>query len=116
MTMLAISLMVFSTVLLIVSVYYIGTSTRHKERMALIERGEDVKKIFDNRQTLDIIKFGMAFIGGGIGFLVGAWLEDARYFNSDIEMPLYHAPIFVCVGLSLILFYRFYGKKYRNPE
>ncbi|MCE7992041.1 MAG: hypothetical protein HEP71_08675 [Roseivirga sp.] len=116
MDLIGIALMVFSTALLTASVYYIMTTTRHKERMALIERGEDVKQIFDKRAALDALKLGMALVGAGIGFFIGMMLEDSRVFNSDIELPLYYAPIFVCTGIGLILFYKLFGDKYKFPE
>ena len=106
--------MVFSTVLLIVSVYYIMTTTRHKERMALIERGMDPNTVKDERLFLDAMKFGMALIGGGIGFFIGTVLEDARIFNSDIELPLYFAPVFICCGIALVIFYKTFGNRYKN--
>lgn len=116
MDLIGIALMVFSSVLLVVSIYYINTTTRHKERMALIERGEDVRKIFNQRLILDVIKLGMAAIGVGLGFLTGIWLDDARIFDPDIELPLYYAPIFLFTGLSLVLFYKLFGNKYKFPD
>ena len=106
--------MVFSSCLLIVSIYYIMTTTRHKERMALIERGMDPGSLKDERFFLDAMKFGLALIGGGIGFFIGIVLEDARIFDGDIELPLYFAPIFICCGIGLIIFYKIYRKKYRD--
>ena len=116
MDLIGIALMVFSMVLLVVSVYYITASTRHKERMALIERGEDVKKIFNKRSLLDTIKLGMAAIATGLGFLTGVYLEDQRWFGGDIELPLYFAPIFLYTGLSLVLFYKVFGKKLDSED
>lgn len=116
MDLIGIALMVFSSVLFVVSIYYINTTTRHKERMALIDRGEDVKKIFNQRMTLDMVKLGMAGVGAGLGFLTGILLDDARVFDPDIEMPLYYAPIFFFTGLSLLIFYKIFGDKYKFPE
>ena len=112
--MIGIALMVFSTVLLVVSVYYIMTTTRHKERMALIDRGMDPNTIKDERIFLDSIKFGLVLIGGGIGFFIGILIENAELFDSDIELPLYYAPIFICCGIGLIIFYKIYGHRYRK--
>lgn len=116
MDLIGIALMVFSMALLTASIYYVMTTTRHKERMALIERGDDVKKIFDRRAVLDALKFGMALIGAGTGFFIGVILEDSGIFSSKIELPLYFAPIFVCTGIGLILFYKLFGDKYKFPE
>ncbi len=114
MDMIGIALLVFSCVLLIVSVYYIMTTTRHKERMAMIDRGMDPNTIKDERLFLEALKFGLVLIAGGIGFFIGVLLEDAQLFSSKIELPLYFAPIFVLCGISLILFYKMFGKRYKN--
>jgi formate-dependent nitrite reductase membrane component NrfD len=116
MDLIGIALMVFSMTLLTATVYYVITTTRHKERMALIERGEDVRKIFDQRTSLDALKIGMALVGAGIGFFTGVWLEDSRIFSSHIELPLYFAPIFIFTGLGLVIFYKMFGKQYKIPK
>ena len=114
MTMIGIALMLFSLVLLIVSIYYITTTTRHKERMALIDKGMDPSDMKDERYFLDAMKFGMALIGAGIGYFIGIFLDNSGYFGRGIEMPLYFAPIFVCCGIGLIIFYKSYGNRYKN--
>ena len=105
MTMIGIALIVFSSVLLIVSIYYIRTFTRHKERMAMIEKGMDPGQSSDAFMLLDTLKFAFGIVGVGIGFFIGSVIESARFFHSSIELPLYFAPVMICCGLSLGLFY-----------
>lgn len=106
--------MVFSMVLLVVSIYYIMTTTRHKEKMAMIEKGLEPSLIKDERFFLDAMKFGLAAIGAGLGFFAGMILETSKIFHSDIELPLYYAPIFIFIGIGLIIFYKVFGKRYRS--
>ena len=82
--------------------------------MALIERGLDTNSIKDDRLFLDTMKYGMALVGAGLGFFIGILLESSGYFRSDIEMPLYFAPIFICSGLSLIIFYRVFRERFKE--
>jgi len=116
MTMIGIALMSFSLVLLIISVYYINTTTRHKERMALIEQGKDVKEIFDKRAVLEVLKGAYMALATGIGFFTGVWLESAEIFDAGIELPLYFAPITLFVGISLLLFYKLHGSEYLTGD
>jgi hypothetical protein len=108
MAMIGIALIVFSSVLLIVSIYYIKTNTRHKERMAMIEKGMKPEQSQESYLLLDTLKFAFGIVGAGIGFLIGTVLESARLFDASIELPLYFAPILITSGLSLGLFYRLY--------
>ena len=105
--MIGIALIVFSAVLLIVSIYYIRTNTRHKEHMAMIEKGMKPESSC-TQFFLDTLKLAFGIVGGGIGFILGVILESSGFFDSSIELPLYFAPILICVGLSLALFYSLY--------
>lgn len=105
--MIGIALIVFSSVLLIVSIYYIRTNTRHKEHMAMIEKGMK-PETSGSQFFLETLKLAFGFVGGGVGFLLGVTLENSGFFDSSIELPLYFAPILICTGLSLALFYSIY--------
>jgi Domain of unknown function (DUF6249) len=97
----------FATVFGIVYVFY---TTRHKERLALIEKGADAS-LFNtgkegkspagwNRFTL---KLGMLLMGIGLGIIAGAIFESANVFPS--EEAGYFSMIFIFGGLALVLFY-----------
>ncbi len=107
---LIITLIAFCAVLLIVSITYVLTNIRHKERMALLEKEKD-PGLFDNPQArLTPLKWGMLLIGAGLGFLV-AFLLDNYVFTSVIDTdPIYPAMIFMFGGTGLVIFYRVFGK------
>ena len=88
--------------------------TRHKERMAMIEKGmaaEDIKSLYA-RQTWhgdphNSLKWGMIFIGVGAAILVGMWLRDAYMVNEGV----YPGLIALFGGLGLVLFYIIAGRR-----
>ena len=94
----------------IFGIMYIFYSTRHKERLALIEKGADAslfntgkegsKSLFNwSKFTL---KLGMLAMGVAVGILVGAILTNAGALDDDVSFP---AMIFFFGGMSLVLFY-----------
>jgi len=82
--------------------------TRHKERIALIEKGiaaEEIKSLYArptwHRDPLSSLKWGMIFIGTGIAILVGMWLRDTYMVSEGVFPGL----IALLAGLGLIIFY-----------
>ena len=105
MELVGIGLIVFSVVLLVSLIYYMTTSTRHKERLISLEKGLD-PEIYTQRFKLESLRAGFAFIGIGTGLFVGVLLESSNAFSSNIELPLYFAPVMICVGIALTLYYK----------
>ena len=102
--------MVFSGSLLICAIYYISVQVRYREKMAMLEKGMDPSEYCDH-MFLEALRLGMALVGAGIGFFIGLGLETSGFFPSKIELPLYFAPILICMGIALILFYKVYRNK-----
>ncbi|NLI25093.1 MAG: hypothetical protein GX419_10350 [Bacteroidales bacterium] len=105
-----VSLAFFATIFGWVYVYY---TTRHRERMALIEKGADAS-IFSGKNTsffgpLSTLKLGMFLTGIALGILAGSLLTTYTGIEEGIA---YISMIFLFGGLSLVLFY-FYA---RNKE
>jgi len=92
----AISLVLFG------GAYYYFT-TRHRERMALIERGLD-KGLFDGTPGYLplILTLGLVGIGIALGITIGAYIETLDFPNAAFAIPVC---IFLFLGLSLILSY-----------
>jgi len=98
----------FATVFGIMYVFY---TTRHKERLALIEKGADAslfntgkedKKISAWNWSKFTLKIGMLAMGIAVGILAGAILSNIGLLDED---AMYGAMIFFFGGLSLVLFY-----------
>ena len=89
----------FASVVLVAYMFY---STRNKERMALIEKGADASLFRSGRKPFSVLKFGMFFIGVGIGILAGNILA----VSTNLEEPVpYFSMILLFGGASLIAYY-----------
>ncbi|MEM6699508.1 MAG: DUF6249 domain-containing protein, partial [Bacteroidota bacterium] len=80
---------------------YMFFATRHKQRIALLEHGQEAKVFNTLRTQKDALKFGMLAIGVGIGVLVGYLLEEMGME----EEPAYFSMILIIGGAALIAFY-----------
>jgi len=105
-----IALIAFCIVLLVVSLTYVLTNIRHKQRMMLLEQGKD-PNFFETPEVRQApLKWGMLLIGMGLGFM-SAFLLD-HYFFSDLTdtEPLYPAMVFLFGGLGLVFFHSFLAR------
>ena len=71
----------------IFGVVYLIYTTRHRERMALLERGETAEIFQSSANRNDSLKWGLVAIGSGIGLLIGNILaaiglqEEVAFFS-----------------------------------
>jgi hypothetical protein len=97
----------FAAVFGIVYVFY---TTRHKERLALIEKGADASLFNTGKENAKssvnwgkfTLKIGMLFMGVALGIIVGALMSSAGILDEAANYP---SMIFFFGGLSLVLFY-----------
>jgi positive regulator of sigma E activity len=94
--------------------------TRHKERMAMIEKGvtpADFKSTTTSRlwqgSVLSNLKWGLLFVFAGIGLLVGQQLE---YYFGFHEGSAVFGSILITGGLALIIFYFIAAKKLKEKQ
>jgi len=103
-------------------IIYLYFSTRHRERMALIEKGESADLFVTTRRksaipmyAVILINLGMLAIGVGLGVLVGQALTIAGLDN-EVAFP---GSVFLCLGLALLAGFgitRSVDRKYREEE
>ncbi|MEQ9298065.1 MAG: DUF6249 domain-containing protein [Cyclobacteriaceae bacterium] len=106
-----IALMLFCIVLLVVSIIYIFSTLKHKERMALLASDKE-QDFFDNEFFfLNAVKWGLILFGAGFGFLM-AFLLSHNFVPGNEGEPLYPACILMGSSFGLLSFYfRFRPRK-----
>jgi len=94
---------------LVFGMFYLYISTRHKQRLALIEKGADAS-IFGTGNGKSgkywTIRTGMFFVGIALGILMG----NIVAMTGLHDVVAYMSMIFLFAGLSLVLFYVFFRK------
>ncbi len=93
--------------------------TRHRERMALIEKGivtEDVKYLYSGAQAKSnpygALKWGLIFVFVGLGILIAQLLSPLV----AEEQPMYFALVSIGAGSALLIFYRIALKRQKEGE
>jgi hypothetical protein len=85
---------------------YLYFSTRHKERLALIEKGVDASVFVKGRQHAQpfwkvfILNLALLLMGIGAGVVLGGILSDIGGVDEDIAMP---GSIFMLAGTGLLI-------------
>lgn len=87
--------------LTVFGVTYIIYSTRHKERMAMIENGIDADFMKPSKKKGSLLKNSLITIGASIGMFVGYILEDFAGFDEII----YFISTALFSGISLFVYY-----------
>ncbi|MBK7873783.1 MAG: hypothetical protein IPJ74_25555 [Saprospiraceae bacterium] len=92
---------------------YMHYSSRHQERMALIETGKDAK-IFDSpkRENKNALKLGIVAIMSGIGLFFGSVLDR---FGMESEVA-YFSMILLFGGIGLVGFYWLINHKEQSKD
>lgn len=98
---------------------YTWLSSRHKERMAMIEKGvspADFKSAslrdFLKPNPLSSLKWGMLAMFIGIGIMVATFLDRSLYMADSV----YPASMFLFGGLGLVIFYFIASRKLKDEE
>jgi len=82
-------------------IIYFVVTTRHRERMRLIESGADPKLFYDKKQRMGAaLKFGALLIGIGVGVVLGNLLDNAAVLDEDVAYP---AMVLIFGGTGLIV-------------
>lgn len=98
-----------SSAAVVITFMFLYFSTRHKERMSLIESGRDAS-IFDETtpkrktsNTSSALKYGLFFVFIGFGVLMGVFIEETfRMPDASGVIP----SILISGGIALLLYYK----------
>lgn len=88
---------IVSTISIVVMVIFIRKYT-NDERMAMIEKGVDANLLTRKNNSYPNLRYGLLFIGAGLGLLVGSILDEARIVP---EPASYFSMLFIFGGLGL---------------
>jgi hypothetical protein len=87
----------------IFGIVYVIASARHKEKMAMIEKGAD-PALFKSQQLkfsrYNTFKYGLLLVGLAIGIVVGGIMDE---INMVVEEAAYFSAILFFGGLALIV-------------
>ena len=82
---------------------YLFFSTRHRERMALIESEKDADIFKSTPSHFGALKWGLILLFLGVGLGIGLYID----VSFDNDGPLATFPlVFIFGGLGLLLYYR----------
>ena len=98
-------LLILIIVILIVSLAYLIITTKHKEKMSLLEKGHDPKDLLNTDNSTTALRIGLFLIGVGFGFLA-AFIFDEFIMIKNENPAIYPAMILIFGGISQILFIR----------
>lgn len=109
-----------SLFIVVFGIFYLHYSTRNKERLALIEKGQDVNIFYGNKGSREprttspvwkviILNLGLILLGVGLGIFLGAFLSQAV---GMMEESAYSAAIFTMSGAGLLVGF-FITKKFK---
>lgn len=109
-----VTFIVFGTTGLII---YRWIETRHKERIAMIEKGVNpadfkgasLKEMF-RPNPLSSLKWGLLAMFVGLGLMLATYLERNLYWHDSV----YPASMLIFGGLALILFYGIASRKMKQ--
>ena len=90
----------------IFGIAYLYFSTRHKERLALIEKGVDASVFVKGREYTQpiwkvlILNLALLLMGIGAGVVLGGILTEVAGVDDDIAVP---GSIFLLAGTGLLI-------------
>jgi hypothetical protein len=79
-----------------------------KERLVMVEKGTNMPEVKNEEFTFSSLKFGIFFIGIGLGVLVANILTFTTRLESEVA---YFSMIFLFGGLSLVIHHLIEKKK-----
>ncbi len=115
MKLFAVALLLLVAVILIVSLVYILVSTRHKEKLVLLNKGLNPKDYLEDRFLPNTLRIGCLLLGVGIGFMCAMFIDE--YAIPEIDNPaIYPAFVLSFGGIGLLIFHRVYKKQKKQSN
>jgi len=91
---------------MVFGIVYVSVTARHRQRMAMIDKGMDPGNLMDREVPMRGLRNGLFLLGIGLGLLFGHFMEKAMYGHLPVSEEDYPLPYFICVlvfgGAALI--------------
>ena len=97
-------------------VAYLFFMTRHRERLALIEKGADASIFKQEDKGMSALKWGLLLMGGGLGLLIGLLVGLGMQLGEDLTAGITFGSIFIFGGLGLVIYYNIARKREKERE
>ncbi|MGV9013627.1 MAG: DUF6249 domain-containing protein [Flavobacteriales bacterium] len=82
--------------------FYVWVTARHRQRMAMIEKGLATAEPASDANRFRSLKFGLLGIGTGIGLLLGYLFQTYAMVNAEDNPLPYFVMVAICAGLALV--------------
>ncbi|MBK9059217.1 MAG: hypothetical protein IPL81_04855 [Flavobacteriales bacterium] len=92
-------LLVFSAAF---GMFYIWVTARHRQRMAMIEKGLATAEPASEVDRFSSLKFGLLGIGVGFGLLLGYLFQTYAMVNGEDNPLPYFVMVAICGGAALV--------------
>lgn len=97
---------------MIFGIVYISVTSKHRQRMAMIDKGMDPGNLAEKDSPFRSLRNGMFLAAVGIGLLIGRALEPLFQKSVEDDNPLsYFISILICGGIALIAHHFIAAKK-----
>ena len=106
-----VSIVFISLFIVVFGIFYLHYTTRHKERLALIEKGQDISIFYSEKSNkragqpshigkFVILNLALISIGVGVGILLGNILVSALGMHEEVAIT---ASVFLTAGIGLLV-------------
>lgn len=92
---------------MIFGIVYVTVTARHRQRMAMIEKGADPALFADKNKGNTALAFGLLMAGLGVGLAIGWFADHVIIHDPDNDNPLpYFISVLICGGLALLQYHK----------
>ncbi len=86
---------------------YVAVTSKHRQRMALIEKGMDPSLIGgSHRDIYRSLRLGLLAVGIGVGLFLGRFLDRAMFAGAGEDTPIaYFITTLLCGGVALLAYH-----------
>lgn len=91
-----------SVTAIVAGVIFYYFKTRHEERMAIIEKGENIEYPKSRSSKLSALKWGIVFLSVGLSLMIGIYIDIWRNHDG----PFFTLPLLIVgAGLGFLGYY-----------